>query len=278
MSEPRVVLADDVALLRAGLARLLAEAGFTVVGEAAGPAELVTLVDRVEPDVVVVDVRMPPTHTVEGLDAARRIRQSHPDVGILILSHHLETRNAVDLLQGPTGGVGYLLKDRVGDPSAFVSAVREVADGGTVIDSDVVAALLGRRRRIDPLESLSHREREVLAAMAEGGSNQAIAHQLLLSPKTLEKHISSVFTKLGLADEPVRHRRVLAMLSYRPRSAAAVRCRSDPAPALPGRRSWQRGAPAAAGGLSRRARASASAKRWGRFHLSVVTRRGCHGC
>lgn len=214
MSEPRVVLADDVVLLRAGLARLLAEAGLSVVGEAAGPEELVALVDRTQPDVVVVDVRMPPTHTVEGLDAARRIRDSHPDVGILILSHHLETRNAVDLIEGSTGGVGYLLKDRVGDPRAFVSAVRDVADGGTVMDPDVVAALLGRRRRIDPLESLSDREREVLAAMAEGRSNMAIAQHLVLSPKTVEKHISSVFTKLGLTNEPVRHRRVSAVLSY----------------------------------------------------------------
>ena len=135
-------------------------------------------------------------------------------MGILILSHHLETRNAVDLIQDSTGGVGYLLKDRVGDPSAFVSAVRDVAEGGTVIDPDVVAALLGRRRRIDPLEPLSAREREVLAAMAEGRSNLAIAHHLALSTKTVEKHISSVFTKLGLADEPVRHRRVSAVLSY----------------------------------------------------------------
>ncbi len=214
MSRPRVVLADDVALLRAGLARLLEDADFAVVGEAAGPVELVTLVQDTDPDVVVVDVRMPPTHTVEGLDAARRIRETHPDVGILILSHHLETRNAVDLIQGSTGGVGYLLKDRVGDPRSFVSAVRDVAEGGTVIDPDVVAALLGRRRRIDPLECLSDREREVLAAMAEGRSNLAIAQHLVLSPKTVEKHISSVFTKLGLADEPVRHRRVAAVLSY----------------------------------------------------------------
>jgi DNA-binding NarL/FixJ family response regulator len=214
MSGPRVVLADDVALLRAGLARLLADAGFDVVGEAADADELVALVDHTDPDVVVVDVRMPPTHTVEGLDAARRIRETHPHLGILILSHHLETRNAVELIQGSTGGVGYLLKDRVGDPRSFVSAVRDVAAGGTVIDPQVVAALLGRRRRVDPLESLSHREREVLAAMAEGRSNLAIAGHLALSPKTVEKHISSVFTKLGLADEPVRHRRVAAVLSY----------------------------------------------------------------
>ena len=163
---------------------------------------------------VVVDVRMPPSHTVEGLDAARRIRGSHPNIGILILSHHLETRNAVELIQASTGGVGYLLKDRVGDPRAFVSAVRDVAEGGTVIDPDVVAALLGRRRRVDPLESLSDRERQVLATMAEGRSNLAIAEHLVLSPKTIERHISSIFTKLGLADEPVRHRRVAAVLSY----------------------------------------------------------------
>ncbi len=214
MTGTRVVLADDVALLRAGLARLLSEAGFDVVGEAAGPDELVGLVDSTGPDVIVVDVRMPPTHTVEGLDAARRIRETHPDLGILILSHHLETRNAVDLIQGSNGGVGYLLKDRVGDPRAFVSAVRDVAEGGTVIDPDVVAALLGRRRRVDPLEFLSHREREVLAAMAEGRSNLAIAELLSLSPKTVEKHISAVFIKLGLVDEPVRHRRVAAVISY----------------------------------------------------------------
>ena len=214
MTRPRVVLADDVALLRAGLARLLADADLDVVGEAADADELVAMVDHTHPDVVVVDVRMPPTHTVEGLEAAHRMRANHPHLGILILSHHLETRNALELIRGSTGGVGYLLKDRVADPRSFVSAVRDVAAGGTVIDPDVVAALLGRRRRVDPLESLSHREREVLAAMAEGRSNTAIADHLTLSPKTVEKHISSVFSKLGLADEPVRHRRVAAVLSY----------------------------------------------------------------
>ncbi len=214
MSGPRVVLADDVVLLRVGLARLLTDAGLTVVGEAGDGDELVALVDHTDPDVVVVDVRMPPTHTTEGLDAARRMREKHPRLGILILSHHLETRNALELIQGSTGGIGYLLKDRVGDPRSFVSAVRDVAAGGTVIDPHVVAALLGRRRRVDPLESLTPRERDVLASMAEGRSNMAIADHLTLSPKTVEKHISSVFGKLGLADEPVRHRRVAAVLSY----------------------------------------------------------------
>ena len=214
MSGPRVVLADDVVLLRVGLARLLTDAGLTVVGEAGDGDELVALVDHTDPDVVVVDVRMPPTHTTEGLDAARRMREEHPRMGILILSHHLETRNALELIQGSTGGIGYLLKDRVGDPRSFVSAVRDVAAGGTVIDPHVVAALLGRRRRVDPLESLTPRERDVLASMAEGRSNMAIADHLTLSPKTVEKHISSVFGKLGLADEPVRHRRVTAVLSY----------------------------------------------------------------
>lgn len=214
MTGTRVILADDVVLLRAGLARLLSDAGCEVVGQAGDVEELISLVDRLRPDVAVIDVRMPPTHTVEGLGAARTIRARHPSMGILILSHHLETHNVVELINKSTGGVGYLLKDRVADPSALVAAVRDVAAGGTAIDPEVVALLLGRRRRVDPLEALTAREREVLASMAEGRSNLAIAEILSLSVKTVEKHISAVFAKLGIVEEPVRHRRVAAVLSY----------------------------------------------------------------
>jgi DNA-binding NarL/FixJ family response regulator len=210
----RVVLADDVALLRAGLASLLEDAGCEVVGQAGDAATLCRLVDELRPDVVVVDVRMPPTHTTEGLDAARTIRARHPDIGILVLSHYVETANALALVQGSPGGVGYLLKDRVADPITFIDAVNEVARGGTAIDPDVVEALLGRRRRVDPLATLTAREREVLALMAEGKSNAAIAATLSVSPKTLESHISQIFTKLGLGEETELHRRVAAVLSH----------------------------------------------------------------
>jgi len=215
MSTPiRVVLADDAALLRAGLASLLREAGCDVVAEAGDAATLVQLADEYRPDVVVVDVRMPPTHTTEGLDAARAIRAQHPNIGILVLSHHVETANALELVHATVGGIGYLLKDHVADPATFVDAVHEVAQGGTSIDPDVVMALLRRRRRVDPLAALTPREREVLALMAEGRSNTAIAATLVLSPKTIESHVSQIFTKLDLGEEPHRHRRVVAVLSY----------------------------------------------------------------
>jgi DNA-binding NarL/FixJ family response regulator len=210
----RVVLADDHALLRAGLASLLDQAGCDVVGEAGDATTLCQLVDKHRPDVVVVDVRMPPTHTTEGLDAARSIRAQHPNIGILVLSHHVETANALELVQASAGGVGYLLKDHVADPTTFIDAVHEIAQGGTSIDPDVVLALLQRRRRVDPLAALTPREREVLALMAEGKSNTAIAATLVVSPKTIESHVSRVFTKLDLGEETHRHRRVAAVLSY----------------------------------------------------------------
>lgn len=215
MTQPlRVVIADDVALLRSGLARLLSDDSMEVVGEAGDVDELYAVVDDTEPDVVVTDIRMPPTHTLEGLDAAVVIRQRHPRMGILILSHHVETQNALELVRATTGGVGYLLKDRVARPAAFVEAVREVAAGGTAIDPHIVEVLLGRRRRVDPLERLSGRERSVLAAMAAGRSNSGIAAELHIGAKTVETHVTHIFQKLDLAEEFDQHRRVVAVLTY----------------------------------------------------------------
>jgi DNA-binding NarL/FixJ family response regulator len=166
------------------------------------------------PDAVVVDIRMPPTHTREGLDAAERIRAEDPRVGVLVLSQYVETHHAIQLLQGGVQGVGYLLKDRVADVAEVADAVRRVAGGGSVIDPEVVAQLLGRRRARNPVQELSEREREVLALMAEGRSNQAICQRLFLSPKTVEGHVRSIFTRLDLAATPDDHRRVLAVLAF----------------------------------------------------------------
>jgi DNA-binding NarL/FixJ family response regulator len=210
----RAVVADDVVLLRDGVARLLADADIDVVGLAADGLRLQQLVDRERPDIAIVDIRMPPTHTVEGLVAARELRQRHPSLGLLLLSQHVETRHALELVRAASGGIGYLLKHRVADTASFVAAVREVAAGGTSIDPEIVSVLLGRQRRVDPLEPLTMREREVLALMAEGRSNAAIATELVLSAKTVESHIHRIFLKLGLDGEVDVSRRVAAVLAY----------------------------------------------------------------
>jgi DNA-binding NarL/FixJ family response regulator len=210
----RIVLADDAILLREALAGALAAAGFQVVGQAADVPGLLALVEREMPDVVVVDVRMPPSHTTEGLEAARQIRSTHPGIAILVLSQYVETRYAVDLLREDPAGIGYLLKDRVTRVADLADAVRRVAAGGSVIDPEVVARLLGRRRGHSPLDELTSREREILALMAEGRSNQAIADRLVVELKTVEGHVRAIFSKLGLEPTAEDHRRVLAVLAY----------------------------------------------------------------
>ncbi len=210
----RVVLADDSVLFRSGLAHLLADEGFEVVGEAADATGALELVERERPDVVILDIRMPPTQGTEGLDAALAIRDRQPTTAILLLSAHVETRHAIRLLRADAAGVGYLLKDRVMREADLLDAIRRVAAGGSVIDPEVVGLLLGRARPHGPLDELTPRERDVLALMAEGRSNQAIAERLVLELKTVEGHIRTVFSKLGLEPEPSDHRRVLAVLTY----------------------------------------------------------------
>ena len=210
----RVVVADDVMLVRSGLARLLSDAGVEVVGEAADADDLLRMVALDRPDVAIVDIRMPPTHTDEGLRAAREIRERHPDVGVLLLSQYVEPGYAMALLETSAEGVGYLLKDRVADLEQFGTAVRRVADGGSALDPAVVSELVGRKRRDDPLEQLTAREREVLELMAEGRSNQAIAERLFVTLRAVEKHVTSIFTKLGLPASTDDHRRVLAVLAF----------------------------------------------------------------
>ena len=210
----RVALADDAVLFRQALAEAFTAAGLEVVGQAGDAAGLMAIVEAERPDVVVVDVRMPPTHTTEGLDAAIALRSSAPEVGVLVLSQYVETRHAIRLIQAGTDGVGYLLKERVGDLAELIDAVRRVGSGGSVIDSEVVGQLLGRARAHGPLDELTRREREVLELMAEGRSNAAIADALGLNEKTVEAHISGVFSKLGLEPAMEDHRRVLAVLTY----------------------------------------------------------------
>ncbi|MGW0929436.1 response regulator transcription factor [Streptomyces sp. NPDC002644] len=215
----RVVIAEDSVLLREGLTRLLTDRGHEVVagvGDGEGLVKTVSdLAARGElPDVVVADVRMPPTHTDEGVRAAVRIRKDHPEVGVLVLSQYVEERYATELLAGSSRGVGYLLKDRVADIREFTDAVVRVAGGGTALDPEVVAQLLGRSRRQDVLEGLTPREREVLGLMAEGRTNSAIARRLVVSDGAVEKHVSNIFMKLGLAQSDGDHRRVLAVLTY----------------------------------------------------------------
>jgi DNA-binding NarL/FixJ family response regulator len=210
----RAVIAEDSVLLREGLARLLADGGVEVVAQADDGPGLLAAVDAYRPDLAIVDVRMPPTHTDEGLRAALEVRQRAPSTAILVLSQYVEERYAAELLAGGARGVGYLLKDRVADVGEFLAAVRRVGEGGAAIDPEVVAQLLGRRRRADPLGGLSARELEVLALMAEGRSNVAIAERMVVTEGAVEKHISSIFAKLGLPAAAADHRRVLAVLTY----------------------------------------------------------------
>jgi DNA-binding NarL/FixJ family response regulator/class 3 adenylate cyclase len=210
----RVAIADDSVLLREGIVRLLEEVGFEIVGQSGTAEDLLRHVAMHRPDVAVVDIRMPPTHTDEGLRAAREIRERHPGTSVLVLSQYVEAGYALDLLAESAEGVGYLLKDRVSDLEQFAAAVRRVADGGSALDPEVVSRLLGRRREHDPLDELSPREREVLELMAEGRSNQAIAERMFVTLRAVEKHVTSIFTKLGLPASSDDHRRVLAVLAF----------------------------------------------------------------
>ena len=210
----RVVIAEDSVLLREGLARVLADAGMDVVAQVGDADALRRAVSREQPDVAIVDVRMPPTQTDEGTRAAHELRGRYPDLGILVLSQIVEARHALTLFSERPEGLGYLLKDRVLEIDDFVDAVRRVAAGGTALDPEVVGQLLGRSRPRSGLEDLTPREREVLALMAEGRSNQAICAKLFLSPKTVERHVHNIFSKLGLLSDPDDHRRVLAVLAY----------------------------------------------------------------
>jgi DNA-binding NarL/FixJ family response regulator len=210
----RVVIADDSVLLREGIARILGDAGFDVVAQAGDAEELMRKVRAHKPDLAIVDVRMPPTNTDEGLRVAAEIRAELPDVGVLVLSQYVEEAYARELIAESAAGLGYLLKDRVADVTGFTDAARRVGAGGTALDPEVVSQLLGRDDADDPLESLTPREREVLGVMAEGRSNAAIAAQLVISERAVEKHVTSIFSKLGLAAAPEDHRRVLAVLRY----------------------------------------------------------------
>jgi DNA-binding NarL/FixJ family response regulator len=210
----RVVVAEDSVLLREGVVRLLEEAGFEVVGQASDGEELLRKVRAHKPDVAIVDVRMPPSQTDEGLRAAREIRSELPSVGVLVLSQYVEETYARELLADNAEGLGYLLKDRVADIDAFAEATRRVAGGGSALDPAVVSQLLGRARSDDPIEALTPREREVLGLMAEGRSNAAIAEQLVVTERAVEKHVTSIFSKLDLTTSPDDHRRVLAVLRF----------------------------------------------------------------
>ena len=210
----RIVLAEDSVLLREGVARLLEDAGFEIVGQAGNPDELMLKVRSYAPDVAIVDIRMPPTYTDEGLRCAREIREKHPGTGVLVLSQYVESGYALELLQGNAEGIGYLLKDRVSDVREFAAAVKRVADGGSALDPEVVSRLVGRRRGEDPVAQLTPREREVLELMAEGRSNQAIAERLVVTLRAVEKHVTSIFGKLRLPAHEQDHRRVLAVLTY----------------------------------------------------------------
>ena len=210
----RVILADDAVLFREGTARILTEAGFDVTAQAANADELLELVRRDPPNIAVIDIRMPPGRSAEGIDAAVEIRSTCPEVGLLLLSQHVDTHYAMRLLTAFDAGVGYLLKDRVSDLATFASDVRRVANGECVIDPELVARLVAKKRERDPLGTLTDRERGVLALMAQGRSNRAMSTELYLSPKTVEAHVRSIFTKLNLATDADDHRRVLAVLAF----------------------------------------------------------------
>jgi DNA-binding NarL/FixJ family response regulator len=217
----RVILVDDAPLVREGIARLLVDEGVDVVAQLADATGLVGAVDAHEPDVVITDVRMPPTSTTEGLQAAIELKLRHPRLGVLVLSQHVETRHAVELLAGGRTGVGDLLKERITRPEELVEAVSRVALGGTAIDPEVVRLVLETPRRADPVASLTPKEREVLALVAEGHSNDRIAGRLGVTARTVESHTSRIFTKLGLEADPTTHRRVLAVLAHLRASATA---------------------------------------------------------
>jgi DNA-binding NarL/FixJ family response regulator len=209
-----VVIGEDQLLFRKGLSRLLEEAGFDVVGQAGDAVDLRRKVAAHRPDVAVVDIQMPPTNTDDGLRAAMAIRAEQPQTKVLVLSQYIEERYAVDLIGECAEGVGYLLKDRVGDLDAFADAVRRVGEGGSVLDPEVVGQMLGRRRRVDPLDELSPREREVIELMAEGRSNSGIAEALVITESAVEKHVTSIFDTLGIERDGDAHRRILAVLTY----------------------------------------------------------------
>ena len=210
----RVVIAEDSVLLREGIVRILHEAGLEIVGQSATADDLLLKVRSYKPDVAIVDIRMPPTHTDEGLQAAKEIREKHAEVGVLVLSQYVEPTYAMELIADDAQGVGYLLKDRVSEVGEFVSAVQRVADGGSALDPAIVTRLLGRRRGDDPIGSLTPREREVLELMAQGRSNLAIAQRLVVTERAVEKHVTNIFSKLQLPATGEEHRRVLAVLAF----------------------------------------------------------------
>jgi DNA-binding NarL/FixJ family response regulator len=210
----RVVIAEDQALLRQGVVRLLEDADFEVVAQAGDAPDLLRKVAAHKPDVAIVDVQMPPDNTDDGLRAAIEIRARQPQVGVLVLSQHADERYALDLIGDSAEGVGYLLKDRVADFAGFADAVRRVAEGGSAIDPTVVSGMLGRRRRNDPLDALTTRERDVLELMAQGRSNRGIAEVLVVTPHAVEKHVTQIFSKLGVGEAPADHRRVVAVLTF----------------------------------------------------------------